>query len=386
MSGVRRALIAGAGIGGLTAAVALARRGVQPVVAEQRQVFEDLGVGLGQPANALRVYRDIGVLDEILDTGFVYHAMAIFDSNHRLLARHTFLLGDRDTPAVCALSRTRLHDILLAAARAEGAEIRLGCRISSILDTGSRAEVSLTDGGTEHVDVVIGFDGIRSPTRDYLFDGAFAPRPSGFGAWRLKAPRPESVTGMEFLQGIGSKTGAMPISDDLMYLFHIRSEKPGAWYPKEDYPQMLQERLSGYGGYVAGIRDGLSASSGIVYSPLEPLLVPWPWHRGRVVIGGDAAHTVPPHLTQGAAMAVEDALVLADELCRPGQDIETSLQNYSARRYQRCAFVYAFSRQWLDEEQNIVTAKQYRAAREDIARNASARIGASDRILNSPIM
>ena len=88
---------------------------------------------------------------------------------------------------------------------------------------------------------------------------------------------------MEFLQGIGSKTGAMPLSNDIMYLFHIRPEAPGANFAGQDQAQLFKERLAQYGSYVAEIAASLTADSDIVYSPIEPLLLPWPWFRGRVV-------------------------------------------------------------------------------------------------------
>jgi len=201
----------------------------------------------------------------------------------------------------------------------------------------------------------------------------------------VQVPRPDYVDGMEFLQGIGSKTGAMPLSDDLMYVFHIRPEAPDVFFEREDMLDLFKSRLAQYGSYVAEVRDALNAQSDIVYSPIEPMLLPWPWHRGRVVIGGDAAHTFPPHLTQGAAMAAEDGYVLAKEVLDSSEPIEARLMAYSQKRYARSAFVYAFARQWLEEEQAVRNAADLEAARAEMAQNASARIAASDRILNSRV-
>jgi 2-polyprenyl-6-methoxyphenol hydroxylase-like FAD-dependent oxidoreductase len=231
---------------------------------------------------------------------------------------------------------------------------------------------------------VAGFDGIRSTTRLHLFGTAFAPRPSGYGAWRVQAPRPDEVRGMEFMQGIGSKTGAMPLSNNIMYLFHIRPEAPDANFADRDMARLFQERLAPYGGFVADIAATLNSESDIVYSPIEPLLLPWPWFRGRVVIGGDAAHIVSPHLTQGAAMAAEDAFVLVRETMDGEGTIEERLTRYSMKRYPRCAFVYTFSGQWLHDEQSVRTAADLEAARVELSQNASARIGVSDRILDGP--
>ena len=106
-------------------------------------------------------------------------------------------------------------------------------------------------------------------------------------------------------------------------------------------PTLFKARLAQYGSYVAEVAASLDANSDIVYSPIEPILLPWPWFRGRVVIGGDAAHTSPPHLTQGAAMAAEDGYVLAREMLAGDGPVEARLMRYSQMRYARSAFVYS---------------------------------------------
>jgi 2-polyprenyl-6-methoxyphenol hydroxylase-like FAD-dependent oxidoreductase len=386
VSDIRRVLVVGGGVGGLTAAATFARRGVEVVLIERRPAFDIPGVGLGQPANALRVYGSLGVLEEILDTGFIYDRMYLFDPSRKLIVEHKFLLGDEVVPAFCALSRLQLHQILLAAAERAGVQVRLGTTVSEIIEDRDRVSVRFSTGeSSETFDLLAGFDGIRSTTRLHVAGTAFVPRPSGYGAWRVQVPRPDYVRGMEFLQGVGSKTGAMPLNDHLMYLFHIRPEAPNASFAEQDYAELFKERLAQYGSYVADVRAALNGNSDIVYSPIEPLLVPWPWFRGRVVIGGDAAHTFPPHLTQGAAMAAEDAYILAREVLDESVSVESRLMGYSQVRYARCAFVYAFSSQWMQDEQSVRNPADLETARAEMALNASARIGASDRILNSAI-
>jgi 2-polyprenyl-6-methoxyphenol hydroxylase-like FAD-dependent oxidoreductase len=382
---IRRVLVVGGGVGGLTAAAAFARQGVEAVLIERRPAFDIPGVGLGQPANALRVYETLGVLEQILDTGFSYDRMYLFDPSRRLIVAHKFLLGDDRVPAFCALSRLQLHEILLGAAERAGVEIRLGVTVSEIHEEADRVGVRFSTGERASFDLLAGFDGIRSSVRQHLFGTAFVPRPSGYGAWRVQATRPDYVRGMEFLQGIGSKTGAMPLSNDIMYLFHIRPEAAGANFAGQDLVQLFRERLAQYGSYVAEIAASLTPDSDIVYSPIEPLMLPWPWCRGRVVIGGDAAHTFAPHLTQGAAMAAEDAFVLAREVLDDDVPVEARLIRYSMKRYPRCAFVYTFSGQWLHDEQSVRSTEDLEAARTELMTNASVRIGASDRILNGPI-
>src|ERR1700689_3894081 len=101
MSDIRRVLVVGGGVGGLTAATAFARRGVEVILIERRPAFDVPGVGLGQPANALRVYEALGVLPEILDSGFTYDRMSIFDCHRELIVEHKFL-----TSNPCARPRT----------------------------------------------------------------------------------------------------------------------------------------------------------------------------------------------------------------------------------------------------------------------------------------
>jgi 2-polyprenyl-6-methoxyphenol hydroxylase-like FAD-dependent oxidoreductase len=386
MSKIRRVLVVGGGVGGLTAATAFAQRGVEVVLIERRPAFDVPGVGLGQPANALRVYDALGVLPQIISAGFIYDHMCIFDPNRQLIVKHKFLLGDDRVPAVCALSRLQLHEVLLAAAERAGVEVRLGLTVDRIHERSDGVSVDLSDGRSDSFDLLAGFDGIRSATRLHLVGSAFAPRPSGYGGWRLQVRRPDYVRAMEFLQGIGSKTGAMPLSADLMYVFHICPEAPNADFERDEYPDLLRKRLAHYGSYVAEVRAALDASCDIVYSPIEPMLLPWPWFRGRIVIGGDAAHVFPPHLTQGAAMAAEDGYVLAREALARDVSLDCRLMRYSRKRYARCAFVYVFACRWLEHEQSVRTVDDLSAARSEMALNASARIAASDRILNTRIL
>jgi 2-polyprenyl-6-methoxyphenol hydroxylase-like FAD-dependent oxidoreductase len=385
MSGIRRVLVVGGGVGGLTAATAFAQRGVDVVLIERRSTFDVPGVGLGQPANALRVYDALGALPEILAVGFSYDRMRIFDANRELIVEHKFLLGDETVPATCALSRLQLHEILLSAVKRAGVHVRTGLTADQIRDEADRVAVSFSDGRADSFDLVAGFDGIRSTTRPHVVGTAFGPRPSGYGGWRVQVPRHDDVRCMEFLQGIGGKTGAMPLSNDLMYIFHICAEVPDADFKRQDYADLFKARLSPYGSYVADVAASLDANSDIVYSPIEPMMLPWPWSRGRIVLGGDAAHTFPPHLTQGAAMAAEDGYILAREALADDVPIEARLMRYSQARYARCAFVYTFAYQWMLDEQSVRTPEQLAAARLELMANMSARLAASDRILNERI-
>src|SRR2546423_7457452 len=154
MGRVRRVLVEGGGVAGLTAATAFAQRGVEVVLIERQPAFDIPGVGLGQPANALRIYDALGVLPDILSSGFSYDHMSIFDPNRELIARHKFLLGDQRIPPFCALSRLRLHEILLGAAQRAGVEVRCGLTVSEIRDRNDAVTVDFSSGRTDSFDLL----------------------------------------------------------------------------------------------------------------------------------------------------------------------------------------------------------------------------------------
>jgi 2-polyprenyl-6-methoxyphenol hydroxylase-like FAD-dependent oxidoreductase len=108
--------------------------------------------------------------------------------------------------------------------------------------------------------------------------------------------------------------------------------------PEQRWPQLLAEQLGGFGGALGAIRAQLDTSARINYRPLEKLLLPPPWHRGRAILIGDAAHATTPHLASGAGLAVEDALVLGEGLASDAAR-EDVLQEFTARRYERCRMV-----------------------------------------------
>ena len=382
---VSRALVVGGGIGGLAAATALAQRGVEVDVAERREAFAIPGVGLGQPANALRALRSLGVLDEIAAAGFPFSRLRVYGPDGELVVDHRFRLGG-DVPPFIALPRTDLHRILFDAATAAGVKVRMATEPRQLRQNGGVA-VGFEGGGEESFDLLAGFDGYRSWTRQTILGPGQDPRFSGYAAWRLIVPRPSEVTCMRFHQGIGHKTGVMPLNENSMYLFHIRPEAPGLRVSPAQAVDGRRERLADYGGFVAELREALRDDDTVVYSPLEPLFVPAPWHRGRVAIGGDAAHTYPPHMTQGAAMALEDAVVLAQQATAEGTGtVEERLGGYAERRLARCRYVEEFAGRMLRDEQKISSLRDFEHAKASAYDDLDGRLTGSDRVMDEDVL
>jgi 2-polyprenyl-6-methoxyphenol hydroxylase-like FAD-dependent oxidoreductase len=353
MAKVERALIVGAGIGGLAAYTALAQAGIEADVIERAPDSTVYGVGICQPANSLRVLKRLGVLEEILDTGWAFEDWLFYDHHENLVCEVPSRLGrGEDVPAEVGLMRPELHRILIEAAERAGARVRYGTTVADLQDEGESVAVQFSDGRAGDYDLVIAFDGIKSEMRQRLFGDGFEPVYTGAAVWRVMAPRlPEVVCGGIYQSPTG-KAGRTPLGEDKMYLLLVTEEPAGVRYAKEEMIDLIRERLEEFGGTIGEIRDGLTPDSDVVYSPLSEVMLPTPWHRGRVVLGGDAAHACVPHLNQGAAMAIEDAAVLADELVA-GETVAAALAAYSTRRLPRVKFAQKASRDVLDAERQI---------------------------------
>ncbi len=382
MAKVERAMIVGAGIAGLAAYTSLAQDGIEAEVIERTPDVDVYGVGICQPANSLRVLKRMGVLEEILDTGWAFDKWLFFDQDENLVVEVPSLLGrgEDGVPAEVGLMRPELHRVLIEAAEREGATVRYGTTVADLQQEGERVAVQFSDGSAADYDLVIAFDGIKSEMRRRLFGDGHEPVYTGAAVWRVMAPRlPEVVCGGLY-QSPTRKAGRTPLGEDRMYMLLVTEEPWGVRYAKEEMVDLLRERLEEFGGTIGEIRDGLTAESDVVYSPLSEVLLPTPWHQGRVVLGGDAAHACVPHLNQGAAMAIEDAATLAAELVA-ADTVAAALAAYSARRYPRVQFAQKASRDVLDQER-LINPGNFEQSLEAMAAHLPRAAGEVDEIFN----
>ncbi|MET9594248.1 FAD-dependent monooxygenase [Streptomyces sp. NPDC006516] len=344
-----RVLVHGGGIGGLTLAVALARSGHTVEVVELRDELDALGVGIIQPSNALHVMGEIGVLDACVAAGFEWEVLTICDPAGATLAKIPQpRMGD--APASNGIPRPELARVLGDATTAAGVPIRFGTTISELTDDGAGVEVTLSDGSRGRWDLVVGFDGIGSPLRSRLYGDRYAPEYTGFANWRVTVPRLPEVQGVVVSTGrTSTKALLTPITDELMYLAAVTAEEADFRPDPARAHEQLRERLAAFGGPVAQALSEVASPDGVVYSRISQVTVEGPWHVGRVVIAGDAAHASTPNLAQGAAMAVEDALVLVHSL-DAYEDVPSALAAWEERRRARAMFVQNLSRAILKEE------------------------------------
>ena len=357
MDAVRKMLIVGGGIAGLSAAIAARLAGVEVDLVEADPAWAAVGVGLTLQPSALRALARLGVLDQILQQGFGYGGMRTIDAEGRLLSETTDgpRLAGPEHPSAAGSPRPALAGVLKARAAELGARARAGMTVSG-LTLGSRAvDVRFADGERLQYDLVVGADGIYSSVRRMVFDFTLAPEFTGQGVWRFTTPRPPEVERAWLCRGGPGSAGLIPLTREAMYLFLVENGvEPDRRIARQDLAPTLAALLADFKGPIGEIAARLGPQSEVVYRPFEWLITPAPWWRGRVLLIGDAAHASTAHLGAGGGMAIEDAVVLG-ELLAARMDPEEMLRAFMARRYDRCMLVARNSHLLGEVEQGKVT-------------------------------
>ncbi len=330
-------LVIGGGIGGLTAAIALRDAGFSVDLIERDPDWSVYGVGIIQQSNVIRAMQHLGLLDAYVDAGFGFDFVDIYLSDGRHAAHIPAPKLVEGRPANLGISRPALHKVLGDTARAKGAAIRLGVTAECITQTQSCLRVEFSDGVNADYDFAVAADGLHSQTRALLFPDAPAPARAGQSVWRHNFPRPADVDTLHAYEGpIGA--GLVPLSQDVMYAFVTTPELPDVHMPKEGIATQMRARMAGLPPRLVELSAQIVDDDAVVYRPLETIFVEGSWHQGRIVLLGDAVHATTPHLGQGAGMAIEDSIVLADEL-RKAETHEAAFEAYRNRRYERCRYI-----------------------------------------------
>lgn len=333
-------LIIGGGFSGMAAAIELRKRGQQVDLVEIDPGWRSYGAGISLGGATLRAFRQLGILDPFLQVGHASDGVELLAPNGATLALlPTPRIAGADVPGGGAIMRPVLARLLAEATRASGTQVFLGSTFTEIRQDAEGVDVRFTDGSQRRYDLVIGADGLYSKVRQAVFPLAPTPRYSGQAVWRAVLPRPDSVDHAMMWVGPKIKVGVNPVSKTEMYLFLTEDREHNTHVPPADFYRLLDALLAPFSApLVQQLRSLLTPESQIVFRPLEGLLMPRPWHQGRVVLIGDTVHATTPHLASGACIGIEDALVLAQEL-EPGDGLDAALQRFENRRWERCRMV-----------------------------------------------
>jgi 2-polyprenyl-6-methoxyphenol hydroxylase-like FAD-dependent oxidoreductase len=327
-----RVIVVGGGIAGLSAAIGLRQSGHEVIVLERAPRIDPIGAGLTLFGNAMGALDRLGMREAVAAQGAAAKRSAILTWKGRELAQVSPDLLE----GTIAIHRADLQRELAAAA----GEVRLRAEITAAEQRDDGVVARGADGSEEVGDLLIGADGLSSVVRSAIAD--VRPRYAGYTAWRGVSPVPVEAGRLTESWGVGERFGLVDIGRGRTYWFATKNAPEG----EPDEPggkraEMLR-RFSGWHEPIAAIVD--SADERAILRNDVYYFEPLPrWSEGRIVLVGDAAHATTPGVGQGAAQAIEDAVVLADRLARSG-DVATALGEYEAIRRPRTEAVLKLSR------------------------------------------
>jgi 2-polyprenyl-6-methoxyphenol hydroxylase-like FAD-dependent oxidoreductase len=335
MAAVKRVGIVGAGAAGIAAGILLADAGIAVEIIERREGPGRLGSGITLQGNGLRILRSLGVWEEVAGRGYAFSTLGLRAANAEatvLAVLEDIRTGGEDLPATVGMYRPELAEIMHKRAEEAGVRFTFGRAVTALEDNGNDVAVTLDDGAVRRYDLLIGADGLQSTVRR-LVGIDIQPAPVGMGIWRAFVPRPDEVVRTDlYYGGPCFIAGYCPTGEDSMYAYLVEAAQDR---DEADGPAIMKELAAHYGGPWTDIRENLDHSARINYTHFTSHLVDGHWNRGRVVLIGDAAHSCPPTIAQGASMALEDASVLAELLLAADEVGEELWQNFSHRRLPR---------------------------------------------------
>jgi 2-polyprenyl-6-methoxyphenol hydroxylase-like FAD-dependent oxidoreductase len=331
-----RVLVVGAGVAGLGATRALRQRGLVADVVERAPVWPHTGAGIYLPGNAVRALRALGMESAVAERASLIPHQRLCDHRGRLLAEIDLAALWGDVGPCLALHRADLHQVL--ASHGDPVPVRMGLPVQQLSQHDGTVTVGFGDGTVDRYDLVIGADGIHSTVRQIAV-GAGAVRPVGQLAWRFVTECPPEVTTWTVMLGRGITFLAVPIGRDRVYCYCDTPTEGASRLQGEDVSGRLAELLTGFAAPVPAILDTLGPDGAVHVGPIEEVALDG-WSHGSVLLIGDAAHATSPNMAEGAAMALEDGLVLAECLA-PGHGIAQTVAGFQARRRPRTHWVLA---------------------------------------------
>ena len=302
-----KVIVSGAGIGGLTAAIALAREGHQVRVLEKAPRPKPVGAGISMQPNALFAFGTLGIDKAVMNKAYASPSAHLRYSSGKTIRRFDFRSYQQRYGYVPhTIHRADLFDVLHESATALGVDVDFGQEFVSFDEV--EHEVRVTSGRDQFVgDALIGADGINSVVRSQLW-GDSPTRYSGYVCWRGIVSEPsivQAVTDINEVWGRAARCGFMRCSPDKVYWYVARTsrnqERPDpSWRDYfRDWPAPISDLLDATPDQQTAFND---------ISDRKPI---FPWGKGRVTLLGDAAHPMTPNFGQGGAQAIEDAVVIA---------------------------------------------------------------------------
>lgn len=338
-------IILGAGIGGLTTAIALQKAGLECRVYEVAPQFLPLGAGITLAGNAMKAYDYLGIQQQVIDAGYTVQGAAIQTQYGKELAvfYNTTLAQKYGYPLV-TIHRADLHQALLNEVENASETIVLGKKAISFEENTTEVRVQFEDNTTATGQFLIAADGIKSAIRRQLYP-QHKIRYAGYTCWRGVCQFPHHLFDAQKMTeswGWGERFGVVPLKGERVYWFMVKNA------PYRD-PLMSafdrEKMLNVFGHWHQPIPALIEATpeTDIIWNDILDISPLKQWGKGRVTLLGDAAHATTPNMGQGACQAIEDAVYLGNVLKKHGAS-QKSLRLYEQGRKKRTAEV--IKRSW----------------------------------------
>jgi 2-polyprenyl-6-methoxyphenol hydroxylase-like FAD-dependent oxidoreductase len=333
-------VVVGGGIGGLTTAIALRRQGYEATVLEQAGELREIGAGLSVWPNATGALAKLGLLREVLDRSEVLERLQLRTWKGELLS-DIRTVADFETPSVC-IHRADLLSILKEQIPDEC--VLLGERFEVFEEVDGAVTACFSSGRKVCGDALVGADGLNSTVRGRIL-GPSKPVYRGYWACRAVArftlPESHAHTATE-TWGAGRRFGIEPMGRGRVFWYATANAPEGSLGEQEGWKDELREKFAKWHSPIPELIEATEREA-ILKHEIQDRPAVRKWGEGRVTLLGDAAHPTTPNLGQGACMAIEDALVLAQCLRGPGE-MTARLRRYESLRFKRTEFITRESR------------------------------------------
>ena len=340
-----KVLIVGGGPAGMASAIALAKAGTDAEIVEASEDWRPGGIGIALQSAPLRATKQLGIFDELVRVGRPHHVIDMCAADGTRFAQVPQVnVNGPDDPPFLGMAREALHEVMAAAVARARVPVHLGVTVAEIESGPHHTTVTLTDGRMDRFDYVIGADGAHSALRSRFLPDAPPLRYAGQVIWRAEASSPSGLERYTMMMGGPIRLGLVPLPDGRVYLWMLDSTIGPDRPPRDRLLALFQERMSRFGGPAPEVAAQLTEDARVDFRALQWLIVPPPWHSGRVLLVGDAAHTTTPHIAYGAGLALEDAVVLG-ELAAAGIPFPELATALAARRFARAELVVETSLQ-----------------------------------------
>ena len=315
--------IIGAGIGGLTTAIALKQKGFEVEIFEASKDFRKAGSGINLAINAMQVFNRLGIYEEISALGSYTNSLNITDGKLNIITNINLLNAEIEFKAKAyAIHRAKLHTILLN--RLNGVKIHLNKNLESLSQTSNEVFFVFKDGTSYTSNILIGADGIHSMVRKSIFDNTklrIAKQVCWRGIVKVAIPK-KYQTKLNELWEKGKRFGFVHINKNEVYWYALANYKND--YQKEYSNTNLEELFSNFNPLIKKIISKTEKRK-IIFNEMMDLKPISSWHHKNVCLIGDASHATTPNLGQGACQAIESAYVIAECLSTE-KNIQTAFQ------------------------------------------------------------